>query len=146
MLCSVGEPCAVISNFNQTLYKPILASAQPRTGQAGAESAGLYTSGGLIYGSDGSTVTLRGLNWFGFDDGGSGCPLQGSATLASCTMLSHTGGSPAVTCMPCSTGNTLVDGLWAGSDSSTLDVATILLRMKALGFNAIRLPFSFKVR
>ena len=38
-----------------------------------------------------------------------------------------------------------MDGLWAGSDSSTLDVATILLRMKALGFNAIRLPFSFKV-
>ena len=109
MLSPIGEPCAVISNFNRTLYEPILASAQP-TGQAGAESAGLYTSGGLIYGPDGNTVTLHGLNWFGFDDG-----------------------------------NTIVDGLWVGSDSSTLDVATILLRMKALGFNAIRLPFSFKV-
>lgn len=37
------------------------------------------------------------------------------------------------------------DGLWAGSTSLTLDFANIVLRMKGLGFNAIRLPFSFKV-
>ena len=139
MLCSAGEPCAVISNFNRTLYEPILASAQP-TGQAGTESAGLYTSGGLIYGPDGNPVTLHGLNWFGFDDGRPGC-LAGLSNA--CRLLSRTGRHP--TAFVLYTGNTIVDGLWAGSDSSTLDVATILLRMKALGFNAIRLPFSFKV-
>ena len=42
-------------------------------------------------------------------------------------------------------GNTGPDGMWAGSTSLTLDFANIMLRMKALGFNAVRLPFSFKV-
>ena len=42
-------------------------------------------------------------------------------------------------------GNTGPDGLWAGSASTTLDFANIMLRIKALGFNAVRLPFSFKV-
>ena len=42
-------------------------------------------------------------------------------------------------------GNTGPDGLWAGSTSLTTDFANIVLRIKALGFNAVRLPFSFKV-
>ena len=42
-------------------------------------------------------------------------------------------------------GNTGPDGLWAGSSSLTQDFANIMLRIKALGFNAVRLPFSFKV-
>ena len=42
-------------------------------------------------------------------------------------------------------GNTGPDGLWAGSSALTLDFGNIMLRIKALGFNAIRLPFSFKV-
>ena len=42
-------------------------------------------------------------------------------------------------------GNTGPDGLWAGSNSLTQDFANIMLRIKALGFNAVRLPFSFKV-
>ena len=41
-------------------------------------------------------------------------------------------------------GNTGPDGLWAGSSSLTQDFANIMLRIKALGFNAVRLPFSFK--
>ncbi|KAL0031693.1 hypothetical protein WJX79_001570 [Trebouxia sp. C0005] len=41
-------------------------------------------------------------------------------------------------------GNTGPDGLWAGSTSLTQDFANIMLRIKALGFNAVRLPFSFK--
>lgn len=41
-------------------------------------------------------------------------------------------------------GNTMVDGLWAGSDQLTLDFATIVYRMQLLGFNAVRLPFSFQ--
>ena len=39
---------------------------------------------------------------------------------------------------------TMVDGLWAGSDSLSLDFATVVYRMQLLGFNAVRLPFSFK--
>lgn len=41
-------------------------------------------------------------------------------------------------------GNTMLDGLWAGSDQLTLDFATIVYRIKLLGFNAVRLPFSFQ--
>ena len=41
-------------------------------------------------------------------------------------------------------GNTMVDGLWAGSDQLTLDFATVVYRIQLLGFNAVRLPFSFQ--
>lgn len=40
-------------------------------------------------------------------------------------------------------GNTCVDGLWQGPDSATHDFATVVRRIKALGFNAVRLPISF---
>jgi hypothetical protein len=40
-------------------------------------------------------------------------------------------------------GQTMVDGLWAGPDSLSLDFATVVYRMQLLGFNAVRLPFSF---
>ena len=43
------------------------------------------------------------------------------------------------------TSATMVAGLWAGSSSLTQDFKTIVWRMKLLGFNAVRLPFSFKV-
>ena len=43
-------------------------------------------------------------------------------------------------------GQTFVDGLWAGSGTAlTHDALTVLWRIKLLGFNALRLPFSFKV-
>lgn len=41
-------------------------------------------------------------------------------------------------------GNSMVDGLWITPDSLTLDFATIVYRLQLLGFNAVRLPFSFK--
>lgn len=41
-------------------------------------------------------------------------------------------------------GNTMLDGLWAGSDQLTLDFATIVYRLQLLGFNSVRLPFSFE--
>jgi hypothetical protein len=47
--------------------------------------------------------------------------------------------------MLCDTQATLVDGLYAGSDTLTGDVATVAYRIQLLGFNAIRLPFSFVV-
>lgn len=39
---------------------------------------------------------------------------------------------------------TMVDGLWAGDSSLTKDFSTQVYRMQLLGFNAVRLPFSFK--
>ncbi len=38
-----------------------------------------------------------------------------------------------------------VAGLWAGYNSLTQDFATVVWRQKLLGFNAVRLPFSFQV-
>lgn len=39
---------------------------------------------------------------------------------------------------------TMVDGLWAGQTSLTKDFSTQVYRQQLLGFNAVRLPFSFK--
>lgn len=41
-------------------------------------------------------------------------------------------------------GQTMVDGLWAGYQNATLgDFPTVLKRIKLLGFNGLRLPFTF---
>ena len=42
------------------------------------------------------------------------------------------------------TSATMVAGLWAGSSSLTQDFKTVVWRLKLLGFNAVRLPFSFR--
>ncbi|KAF8057110.1 PRY3 [Scenedesmus sp. PABB004] len=39
---------------------------------------------------------------------------------------------------------TMVDGLWAGQTSLTKDFSTQVYRQMLLGFNAVRLPFSFR--
>jgi hypothetical protein len=39
---------------------------------------------------------------------------------------------------------TMVNGLWSGKTNMTLDFSTVVRRMELLGFNAVRLPFSFK--
>lgn len=44
------------------------------------------------------------------------------------------------------TSATMVAGLWAGSSSLTQDFKTVVWRLKLLGFNAVRLPFSFRAR
>lgn len=43
----------------------------------------------------------------------------------------------------CRDRNTAPDGIWYGSTALSRDVATIVRRMQLLGFNAVRLPFSF---
>lgn len=40
-------------------------------------------------------------------------------------------------------GNTAPDGIWYGSTALSLDIVTVTRRMKLLGYNAVRLPFSF---
>jgi len=71
-------------------------------------AAGLKASGSKIIDSSGNEVTLKGFNWFGFNNG-----------------------------------QTMVDGLWSNNALSG-DFATVVRRQKLLGFNAVRLPFSFK--
>ena len=44
------------------------------------------------------------------------------------------------------TSATMTAGLWAGSTSLTADFATVIWRIQLLGFNTIRLPFSFQAR
>eukprot|EP00890_Picochlorum_soloecismus_P002423 jgi/Picsp_1/3181/NSC_06021-R1_cellulase len=66
------------------------------------------TDGSKIIDADGNEVELKGVNWFGFNNG-----------------------------------QTMFDGLWGGPNLAT-DFATVVWRMKLLGFNAVRVPFSFK--
>ena len=40
-------------------------------------------------------------------------------------------------------GSTMLDGLW-GQDALSKDFATVVHRLKLLGFNSVRLPFSFQ--
>lgn len=65
---------------------------------------------GHIYGVDGMPLTIKGVNWFGFE-----------------------------------TAVTVVHGLWQGPTALTQDFQNVALRIKLLGFNTIRLPFSFQV-
>jgi endoglucanase len=61
--------------------------------------------------ANGPPVTLRGINWFGFN-----------------------------------TDATMVDGLWAGGPASATDfstIVTIITNKSVLGFNTVRLPFTF---
>ena len=41
-------------------------------------------------------------------------------------------------------GATMADGLWGGKDATAQDFANVVYRIKLLGFNAVRLPFSFR--
>ena len=41
-------------------------------------------------------------------------------------------------------GATMADGLWGGKDATAQDFANVVYRFKLLGFNAVRLPFSFR--
>lgn len=42
-------------------------------------------------------------------------------------------------------GQTMLDGLWSGYQNATLgDFPTVLKRLKLLGFNGIRMPFTFQ--
>lgn len=43
------------------------------------------------------------------------------------------------------TGSTSVDGLWQGPNAITHNFDTVAWRIKLMGFNTIRLPFSFQV-
>ena len=42
------------------------------------------------------------------------------------------------------TDSTMVDGLWQGPNAITQNFEAIVWRIKLLGFNTVRLPFSFQ--
>jgi aryl-phospho-beta-D-glucosidase BglC (GH1 family) len=73
-----------------------------------ASLSAMTTQGDKILNSGGEEIALKGVNWFGFNNGA-----------------------------------TMVDGLWSPGGLSS-DFATIVYRMQLLGFNAVRLPISFK--
>lgn len=54
------------------------------------------------------STPIRGINWFGFENG-----------------------------------QTSPDGLWIGGSSIATDMNTVIYRLRLLGFNAVRLPFTF---
>lgn len=77
------------------------------TGSSPAPSLGvLSTLNGNIVDSKGNVVKLKGINWFGFNNGD------------------------------------MLNGMW-NDDALSGDFAATVQRLKALGFNAVRLPFSF---
>lgn len=91
--CDVGDP---------TIVQPL--------GRTEAGIQPVSARNGVLYGTDGAPLVIKGLNWFGFEE----------------------------------PGNSMVDGLWIGSDSITKDFATIVYRLQLLGFNAVRLPMNFQ--
>jgi len=68
----------------------------------------MTTNGNQIIDSQGNPVALKGVNWYGFNNG-----------------------------------QTMVEGLYSDTTLSS-DFATVVYRLQLLGFNAIRLPFSFQ--
>jgi hypothetical protein len=63
----------------------------------------------LVSGRSGRSVSLRGINWFGFN-----------------------------------VGMGMVDGLWAGGSAAATDFALIAYQLRLLGYNAVRLPFTWR--
>ncbi|CAL5222764.1 g5176 [Coccomyxa viridis] len=117
-----GNPCSIQLNItlsnvvpNDTVSGVSPLSTEADTGEAHVEqtfasTVPLSVSNGQFFGTDGGPITLKGVNWFGFE-----------------------------------TSNTLMDGLWQGPTALTQDFGTVAYRIQLLGFNAIRLPFSFQV-
>ena len=79
--------------------------------------AHLSARDGLFQDASGASVELKGCNWFGFN---------------------------------VNDGTGMLTGLWgannSGENALSMDFKTIVLRMKVLGFNTVRLPFSFQAR
>ena len=101
------------------LQKPTLAHAATSAPQSGSASGKPYS-----YLPDGNYLTT--VNDKIVDQSGNVVSLHGIAWY---------GFGDASTAM--------VEGLSNGYDSQTQDFATVVVRMKALGFNTIKLPFSF---
>ncbi len=83
------------ASFSATFTAPIIVP-----------SSGLTTKNDQIVDSNGNVIKLKGINWFGFNNGD------------------------------------MLNGMW-NYDGLSGDFEVTVLRLKALGFNAVRLPFTF---
>ena len=98
-------------------------------------STGAGPKGPTLIDEEGREVILKGLSVFGFN--------SVYAALACCnpfldapSKLQYTdGGIPRRW--------TMIGNMTGGSDATSRDIGQVIYRMKMLGFNAIRLPFTF---
>ncbi|BDA41274.1 probable endoglucanase E1 [Coccomyxa sp. Obi] len=106
-----SERCAtfIYNDLNQPVPLPEGVTVA-QTEAATEATQPISIQNGHIYGVDGMPLTIKGVNWFGFE-----------------------------------TAVTVVHGLWQGPTALTQDFQNVALRMQLLGFNTIRLPFSFQV-
>ena len=108
-----GAPCAVASAGAAVPPSPpsdARSLRSPIPGLSFLEEKPVSTRGDLFIGVDGLPFTIKGINWFGFENG-----------------------------------QTNPDGLWGNvSDSIVADFVNVVWRMQLLGFNTVRLPFSFR--
>ena len=93
----------------------------PVSQSAGSHIARLAARDGLFYDAVNNVVELKGANCFGFS------PTD-----------NQLGETPAV--------SSALTAIWGSNNSELQDFETVVFRLKLLGFNAIRLPFRFKVR
>ena len=100
-----GTECQVMINDN--LNAPITGLGA--VAQEEASTQPIKAVNGQLYGIDGLPLTIKGVNWFGFE-----------------------------------TSSTMMQGLWQGPTALTQDYQYVAYRIKLMGFNAIRLPFSFQ--
>lgn len=108
-----GSPCAVASAGAAVPPSPpsdARSLRSPIPGLSFLEEKPVATRGDLFIGVDGLPFTIKGINWFGYENG-----------------------------------QTNPDGLWGNvSDSIVADFVNVVWRMQLLGFNTVRLPFSFR--
>ena len=90
----------------------------------------------MIVGTNGLPVLLKGVIWSGFDNG---TMVNGLQVGTACLMCA----SPCTAAMIVHRWNlSLACGIVQGDSSVTADFSTQVVRIRALGFNAVKLPFS----
>ena len=111
-----------------------------------------------LIGTDGEVVTLKGANWFGFEQPVSLacstclCTCQAACQQSLSTCAVHGRDQESCTSLLLrwplklpTVQATMLDGLFEGDVTITGDYAAVLYRLQLLGFNAVRVPFSFQV-
>lgn len=168
-----GKRCAIGLKPNITAAVPLPLQGNTES-RIEAQDGHVSISGNRLVGVDGNLLTLRGANWFGFETEVQitslidyedpytrqlHCPsptasLQVVTSLlcyVPISLLAFPSFMPSLLVFPVLKvlldllQATMVDGFWGGSETLRGDFATVAYRMQLLGFNAIRLPFSFLV-
>ena len=154
-----GVPCALSLAPDPAAPVPPLAPdhvlADLGLAQSWAAERPVSTRGHQFIGVDGAPFTMAGVNWFGFENGQTS-ELNGEGTErgrrenGGRERESHstTPSPPSIVSLSLplpSLPSPVVDGLWGNVQNPIVaDFATVAWRIKLLGFNTIRLPFSFK--